>query len=75
MLAEPVTGGLTEQLRVQPSTEEGDHVTTTWRPRDSLFEFQNQIFFEFFIRVSSFSNIKPSEVRGSIIYLFLNNVD
>jgi hypothetical protein len=31
-----------------------------------LFEFQNRIFFhEYFVRVSSCSNIKPFEVRGS----------
>jgi hypothetical protein len=46
----------------------------TWRPRDSLsdfrvlFEFQNRIFLEFFVRVSSCSNIKPFEVRASTVW-------
>jgi hypothetical protein len=33
-----------------------------------LFEFQNRIFLEFFAPVSSCSNIKPFEVRGSTVY-------
>jgi hypothetical protein len=32
-----------------------------------LFEFQNRMFLEFFVRVSSCSNIKPFEVRGSTV--------
>jgi hypothetical protein len=48
-----------------------------WWPRDDhvilrstsefLFEFQNRIFLEFFVRVSSCSYIKPFEVRGSTV--------
>jgi hypothetical protein len=34
-----------------------------------LFEFQNRIFLEFFVRVSSYSNIKPFEVRGSTVWV------
>jgi hypothetical protein len=39
-----------------------------WRPRDSLFEFQNRIFFDFFSRVSYCSNNKPFEVRRSTVF-------
>jgi hypothetical protein len=43
------------------------------RPRDSLFdflfEFQNRIFLEFFVQVSSCSNIKPFKVRGSTVLI------
>jgi hypothetical protein len=50
-----------------------------WRSRDDhvilcsifefLFEFQNRIFVDFFVRVSSCSNIKPFEVRGSTVFV------
>jgi hypothetical protein len=54
------------------------------RPRDDhvilcstfefLFAFQNRIFLEFFVRVSSCSNIKPFEVRGSTVLTFTSVV-
>jgi hypothetical protein len=52
-----------------------DHVTTTWRPRDSLFDFPVFVrvtrpdFLEVFVRVSSCSNIKPFEVRGFTVHI------
>jgi hypothetical protein len=39
----------------------------------STFEFQNRIFVEFFVRVSS-SNIKPFEVQGSTVFLVTSGV-
>jgi hypothetical protein len=33
-----------------------------------LFEYQNRIFLDFFVRVSSCSNIKPFEVPGSTVF-------
>jgi hypothetical protein len=48
------------------------------RPRDDhmilcstfecLFEFQSRIFLEFFVRLSSCSNMKPFEDRGSAVF-------
>jgi hypothetical protein len=38
---------------------------------ESLFEFQKRIFLEFVVRVSSCSNIKPFEVRGSTAFILL----
>jgi hypothetical protein len=61
MLTEAVTGELTEELRMRTSRER-------MRPRDSLFDFKNRIFLEFFVPVSSCWNIKSFGVRGSIVY-------
>jgi hypothetical protein len=47
-------------------TRRDDHVILC-STFEFLFEFQNQTFLKFFIRVSSCSNIKPFKVRGSTV--------
>jgi hypothetical protein len=63
MLTKPITGELTEQLRMRPSKE-------IKRPRNFVFDFR--------VFVSSpdfFSNIKPFEVRDSTVYFEANGQD
>jgi hypothetical protein len=50
MLNDPITGELTEQLRLQPSRERSDHVILC-STFEFSFEIQNRIFLEFFVRV------------------------
>jgi hypothetical protein len=55
-------------FHLDQAEREGDHVILC-STFEFLFEFQNRIFLEFFVRVSSCSNIKPFEVRGSAVLL------
>jgi hypothetical protein len=54
-------------FHLDQAEREGDHVILC-STFEFLFEFQNRIFLEFFVRVSSCSNIKPFEVRGSTVF-------
>jgi hypothetical protein len=63
MLTEPVAEDLTEQLRARPHDDHAILCSTF----EFLFDFQNRIFLKILVRVSSCSNNKQFEVRGSTL--------